>query len=407
VSATRPNGRILWVTEEPPDRSLGGGSIRQAHLFEALAGALPTDLLLAGRLEDERVRAAAASVTVVPNRRAFWSEHPIGRRALELGIVMASPLPSAAYPAGPTRRALKRALAARARAYELVCVEHAVLAPLVRACGGRPAALTLHHLLSGMLRQQLRQTPGRRQRWFQRRDLKKAVVLEGRAVRDYTRVFTCSEEDRGQLIGLAPDSAARLRVIPNGVDLSAFPERPIPDEPLVLFPGSLAYGPNVDGVRWFCTEVWPRVHAHRPDAALLLAGRNPAPEVSSLAGRSGVQVRANVPSMADCFLSARAVVVPLRVGTGTRLKALEAMAARRPLIGTTVGLEGLNIIDGRHALVRDDPGAMADAIRAVLDRDDFAAELAAAGRAHVEQKFSWDRIGSHYLDEIAAMLRRN
>ena len=400
-----PGRRILWVTEEPPDRGLGGGSIRQAHLFEALAGAFDTDLLLAGPLADERVRAAAGTVTVVPKRPARWTEHPLGRRALELGITAFSPHPSAAYPAGPSRRALARALAPRASAYDLVCVEHAALAPLVQACGARAATLTLHHLISEMTRQQLVHTAGARQRWFRRRDLDKAVALERRALKDYARVFTCSPEDHAALARLAPHAAGHVGVIPNGVDLGAFPDTPLPQRPHVLFPGSLAYGPNVDGALWFCAEVWPLVREQAPQATLLLAGREPTAGIRALADLPGVEVRANVPSMVDCFMAARAVVVPLRVGTGTRLKALEAMAARRPLVGSTVGLEGIGAVDGVHALIRDDARSMADALATALSDDELAARLSAAGRAHVEAGFGWDRIGARYVEEIAELLQ--
>lgn len=399
-----PPRRILWVTEEPPDRGLGGGSIRQAHLFEALAGTFATDLLLAGPLADERVRGAAGTVTIVPKRAAAWTEHPVGRRALELGITLLSPYPSAAYPAGPNRRALARALAAHACAYDLVCVEHAALAPLMRGHRERPATLTLHHLISEMTRQQLAHTSGARQRWFRRRDLAKATALERGVLDDYNLVFTCSAEDRAALMKLAPEAAARVRVIPNGVDLDAFDDTPPPRSPDVLFPGSLGYAPNVEGALWFCAEVWPRVRAHRPDARLLLAGREPVAEVRALEREPGVSVRANVPSMPACFSAARAVVVPLHVGTGTRLKALEAMAARRPLVGTAVGLEGIGIVDGRHALVRDDPEAMAQAVLDILADDDLALALARAGRELVAERFGWDRIGAQYVAEIGELL---
>src|SRR5205085_4760938 len=88
MSVAGAPARVLWVTEESPDRALGGGSIRQARLFEALAAAFPTDLLLAGSLEDERVRQAAADVAEIPKRTAPWSSNPLLRRALELAITL-------------------------------------------------------------------------------------------------------------------------------------------------------------------------------------------------------------------------------------------------------------------------------------------------------------------------------
>ena len=130
------------------------------------------------------------------------------------------------------------------------------------------------------------------------------------------------------------------------------------------------------GLVWFCDEVLPKVQQVVPEVRLAIVGRHPVAEVVALAGRSGVDVHSDVPQMAPWFEWARAVVVPLHVGTGTRLKALEAMAAARPLVGTSVGLEGLGIIDGVQACVVDDPSAMAAALIEIL-RDDV---IAAASR---------------------------
>jgi polysaccharide biosynthesis protein PslH len=393
------------VTEELPDRTLGGGSIRQAHLFEALAATFPTDLLLAGSLADARVRRAASGVEELRKRRATWSDNPVLRRALELGITLCSSYPSAAYPAGLNRRALANAAAGRSSAYGLVCVEHEALAPIVRAFPLVPSVITFHHLISEMVSQSLRHTTGTRQRWYLGRDLRKARRMEARALQTYDRVIVCSSED-ASAVGRLEDgtTARRVRVVPNGVDVAAFRRTDVPAAPRVLFPGSLAYAPNVDGARWFCADVWPRVRDAVPGAELTLAGRDPVPEVTALAASPGVCVHANVPSMAEYFERARLVVVPLRVGTGTRLKALEAMAAGRPVVGTTVGLEGIGAVDGTHALVRDDPAAMAAAVVDALERDELASALGEAGRTHVERSFSWDRVGAQFVATVSELM---
>lgn len=404
MTRTLPSGRILWITEEPPDRSLGGGSIRQAHLFEAVAGAYSTDLLLVGALNDDRIRRAAASVTELPKSPPFWSDHPLVRRSVELAIALGSPLPSAAYPLGPSRRKLARALR-EAGTYALACVEHESLAPLAFALGSTPALITFHHLLSQMVRQELSHTSGRRQRWFLQRDLEKAIRVERQTLSSFDRVITCSEEDAAVLSQLGGGSgAANVAVIPNGVDLSSFDLTPLPSEPRVLFPGSLNYGPNVDGALWFCTEVWPRVRAEVPSAQLVLAGRHPVPEITRLADAEAVVVRPNVPSMVDWFQWARLVVVPLRIGTGTRLKALEAMASGRAVVGTSVGLDGIGITDGSQGRVADEPDAIADVIVTLLRRDDLAQSLAQAGREHVRQRFGWDQIGARYVELISGLV---
>jgi glycosyltransferase involved in cell wall biosynthesis len=396
--------RVLWVTEEPPDRSLGGGNIRQAHLFEALARRFPTDLMMVGPLDDDRVREAANGVKLLRRRDAPWSLNPLARRALELTIILASPYPSAMYPTFLSRRSLAHALRAVAGSYAAVYIEHEALVPLHRVLPDVPKVVTFQHLVSQMIEQELAQPSGPRQTWFRTRDLMKAQRLEREALRCYEHVITCSTEDAAALRSLGESSLAKIAVIPNGVDLSAFSETSLPQQPRVLFPGSLAYGPNVDGAVWFVDSIWPLIRKACPEAELRLAGREPVAQVRALARVPGVTVHANVPSMVEQFEWARTVVVPLRIGTGTRLKALEAMAATRPVVGTSIGLGGIGLVDGVHACVRDDPDAFARAVVEVLGDDTRSERLAQAARTHVESRFGWDQVGGQLVEFIREMV---
>jgi glycosyltransferase involved in cell wall biosynthesis len=398
-------GRVLWVTEEPPDRNLGGGSIRQSYLFEAVANTYPTDLLLAGGRPDDAVAASAASVTVVPARRPFSTDHPTARRALALGIAVASRHPSALYAAREVRHDLAVVLSDRARQYELVCVEHGALAPLIPPAHSGRWIITMHNLLSGMLASELELAPGGRQRWFRDRDLRKAVALERRALTRFDGCIVCSQEDADALSAIGGATAhAAISVVPNGVDLGAFEPTPVPAAPHVLLPGRLAWQPNVDGAVWLCSQVWPRVREEVPDARLAIVGQSPLPEVRELARLPGVSVHADVSSMIPYFRATRVVVVPVRVGTGTRLKALEGMAAARPVVGTSVGLAGIGAVDAVHARVADDPKGFAAAVVETLQNDELAARLAAAGRSHVENHFGWDRIRAQFVRTVSELV---
>ncbi len=399
----RPEIRVLWVADESPDRSLGGGSIRQAHLFEALASRYPVDLLVVGKVGDERVRSLAAEIIELPDARGAWTDHPLGRRLLELAILLGSPYPSYAYPARPARRALARSIRKLPVTYDLVSVEHAALAPL-RVSHGAKSVITLHHLFSGMARQELEIAPGRRQRWFRAVDLRKAERLEQGAQRTFDAVIVCSEEDGAALGGTGSVDRSRINVIPNGVDLDKFRPGPVPPAPRILFPATLGYAPNVDGAVWFCSEIWPRIRAEIPEVRLDLVGRTPVDEVLALGALDGVAVHADVPSVNPYYEAARVVVVPLRSGTGTRLKALEAMAAGRPVVGTSIGLEGIGATHREQLLIADDAAGFADAVIEVLRDDDLARAMARSGRSHVEGRFGWDRIGRDYVELITRLL---
>lgn len=399
--ADRP--RVLWVTEEAPDHTGGGGSIRQAYLLDALASAFSVDLLVAGEVRDERVRSAAASVTELRTRRRLWTEHPIGRRVLGLAINLGSRYPLHAYLSSPRRRALAAEIRPRRGHYEVICVEHEALVPLLPEARPERWIITLHALYSEIIRRELELARRTYQRWFWRRELDKAHRLERHAL-CYDRCVVSSDEDAGALSRVGGGARGSIAVIPNGVDLDRLRPAQIPTAPRVLFPATLSYQPNIEGAVWFCTEVWPRISAAVPGATLVLAGRAPGPGVRELERLPGVSVHADVPSMTPYFEAARVVVVPVRVGAGTRLKALDAMAVARPVVGTTVGLEGLGIVDGREAFVADTPESFAAAVLETLRSEDLARAMGDAGREHVERGFGWDRIGEGFVAAISELV---
>jgi glycosyltransferase involved in cell wall biosynthesis len=386
--------RALWVTTEPPDRNLGGGSIREAYLLEALAKAVDTHLLLAGTLDDGQTRAALAAVTEVrlPNYIPPATRHR--RRFDDLRRVLVDRQPAAVV----ENRARVRGLGGQLEAlgeFDLVCVEHDRLGPLIRQRRPGPTrwTLTLQNLPSEQKRHQLALALTRRQRWLYRRELADARRFEAAMVDAYDLVVVPSDADAALLGG-------DVVVVPNGVDTARFRPTPLPVEPLVVFTGTLSWGPNIDGLTWFCRQVLPLVQAQVPDVRLDVVGRSPLPEVEALAQLPGVALHADVPTVVPWLERARAAVVPLRIGSGTRLKALEAMAAGRPVVGTSVGLEGLGIEAGTHAVVADDPSSFAAGVVQVLIDGDLAQRLARTGADHARRHFAWDTIGRRFVDVL-------
>jgi polysaccharide biosynthesis protein PslH len=384
--------RALWLTAEPPDRSLGGGNIRQAHLLEALSSRFEVELVVVGAVRDEAVRKAMAST------REFAAPPPVHypsrslRRLADLRRAFLQRGPAERIDHRRHRQSLDLALAGRERA-ALVTVEHAGLAPLIRHRRPRePWVITLQNVASVRARQEASVAAGGRQAWLLRRDAAKAERYERWIGNVYDRVFVVSEDDAADLPGPAS-------VVPNGVDLGKFTASPVPSEPLVVLTGTLGYLPNVDGAKWLVQEVWPAVRAAVPAARLELVGRDPVPEVRDLARADGISVHADVPDTAPYLRRARVAVVPLRVGSGTRLKALEALASGRPVVGTTIGLAGLGLRSGIDAVVADDAAAFAKALIGLLQDSDEATRLARSGRA-VAERFSWSAIGDRYAAEL-------
>jgi glycosyltransferase involved in cell wall biosynthesis len=197
-----------------------------------------------------------------------------------------------------------------------------------------------------------------------------------------------SDEERARV--LAP--SMHSRVVPNAVDLRSF--RPGPgDRPsdgcTLMFFGINDYPPNTDGILFFIREIWPRLAASHPRARLKIVGPRPTPEI--LAQRNArVEVTGAVDDVRAHLVEAAAVVVPLRLGGGTRLKILEAMAMAKPIVSTTIGAEGIDVVHERHLLLADEPAQFAEAVGRVLDNARLAAQLGEEGRALVHARYSWD-----------------
>jgi glycosyltransferase involved in cell wall biosynthesis len=261
----------------------------------------------------------------------------------------------------------------------------------------RPArwVLTLHNLPSRMAAQQAAIMPKRRQRWLFGRDVIRARRLERRALSSYDRLVTVSAAD-AEALGADP----KIAVVPNGVDLGRFVPSPLPAAARIVFSGALYTAPNTDAAQWFCRTVLPLVLASVPEVSVDVVGARPPAEVSALSEIPGVSVHADVDSVVPFLEAARVAVVPIRIGSGTRLKALEAWAAGRPVVGTSIGLEGLDVEPGRNAMLADDAPAFAAAVVRVLSDDALARRLAEAGRATVTASYDWAGLGAQLREVL-------
>jgi glycosyltransferase involved in cell wall biosynthesis len=377
------------VTDEVPETSLGGGSIRQYHLLRRVAGVAEVDLLLVGRLEDRALRDSLHQVIELDRPPARSARYSGIRNRLSL---LPGLLPTEVALASPVMRALRPRLA-NTGDYDAVQIEHEWLAPLANGRKAGCWVITLHNLLSVRLRQAAALGAKRRVNWLLERDATHAERLEASVLGNYDQVISVSEEDAAQLGG-------GVAIVPNGVDLQQFRVSELPDQPRLIFTGSWNWKPNAEAAVWACTVLLPLVKARLPDVTLTLVGREPPAQVRELSDLAGVETYFDVPSVVPHLERARIALVPLWVGSGTRLKALEAMAAGRPVVGTSTGLEGLGVVDRCTGRIADSAVEMADRVVELCQDDDRAGAMASAARKHVEKSFGWDAIAEGYLDVL-------
>jgi glycosyltransferase involved in cell wall biosynthesis len=216
-----------------------------------------------------------------------------------------------------------------------------------------------------------------------------------------------SEDDRRRLEALAP--GMRSVSIPTGVDTDYFTPDGYCERPAQLvFSGSMDWHPNEDAVIHFADVILPHIRAAVPDVSFTIVGRNPSARVRDLATRPGIVVTGTVEDVRPWIGEGAVYVVPLRAGSGTRLKIFEALAMGKAVVSTTVGAEGLGLEPGEHFLPADDPAVFAKAVISLLRDTDQRRTLGRAGRLLVETNYSWPKIArafeTHCEDALAKRL---
>ncbi len=197
---------------------------------------------------------------------------------------------------------------------------------------------------------------------------------------------------------------AIIHVIGNGVDVAAHTSaqidgawakagEPKPVGGSVLFVGSMDYHANIDAALQFGREVWPMMRNRLPSAQFVVVGRNPSEAVQALAREPGIRVTGTVDDVRAFYHKALAVVVPLRIGSGTRLKILEAMAAGVPVVSTALGAEGIDVTDGKDILIAETPDDFVAAITRLASSPELAQVLSDGGRALVAGHYDWPALG--------------
>ncbi len=399
--------RILYVSQVPPGPPRYGAQVRIHGLMTAMAERHEVSSVCraASEAEAERARRAMSGwcrdvdIVVDPT-----SDAPVRKRLLQLrSLASRHSFERHLFTTARMQRRIDAVLSARR--YDVVNVE----GPFVvhhrfgtAPPGAAPPRIVLdeHNVEYDIYRQIAGRTDAAlARRLYGAANWRKMRREEEGVWGRVDAVTVTSPHDAARVRSVHP--GARVAVVPNAVDVERCaqrPDDPPPDPRTLLFFGALDYFPNSDALAFFLDEIWPRVLVTHPSTRLRILGRRPPPWLVARAAPA-VEVGGFVEDLRPSIAAAGAVVVPLRLGGGTRLKILEAMAMARPIVSTALGAEGLAVAHGRELLLADGAEAFAAEVRRLLDDPALGARLGRAARALVEERYSW-RASAAVLDDV-------
>lgn len=281
----------------------------------------------------------------------------------------------------------------RTQRYDLVYFDTIVLAQYLDCAGPIPAILNHHNVESSLLLRRGKTEKNPVMRFYARQQGLKTREYERRAAPRFRRNVTVSELDAAELQGFCGD--IRTCVVDNGTDTEYFTPSPTPSGGSeMIYTGGMTWYPNRDAMLYFAAEIFPRIRVLQADAGMTVIGRNPPQELLRLASEDpGFRVSGFVDDVRPAVRGASVYVVPIRVGGGTRLKLLDAMAQGKAIVSTTIGCEGIPVTDGENVLIADEPEPFAAAVVRIMRDAELRHRLERNARRFVEENYSWHAIG--------------
>lgn len=374
--------RILFVAPNVPFPPTWGFALRVYNLARELAKRHHVALLAFGDEADAGrpgLEKAFHEVHLVPPP-APWG----GKRWSQL----ASLFTSRAYQLSSMRSAaMQRALDGllAEQRFDIVQIESIAMAGV--RFQGPAAVLDEHNIEYELLRLSSSYEASRWRRLYNHVEHRKLRREEVAAWARFDGCMVTSPND--QAVVRADCREARTCVVPNAVDLDFFRPGDAPvDHDNIVFTGTMNYRPNADAMVFFVREILPRLRRLHPSVRLTVVGQGVPDDVRSVVGE-GIEVTGRVPDVRPYLARAAVVVTPLRIGSGTRLKILEAMAMAKPVVSTSLGCQGIAADHGRQLLIADDPDVFADEVAGLMSDPGHGRKLGAAGRALVERGYGW------------------
>lgn len=390
--------KILFLAHLLPYPLDGGGQIKSYHTFRLLSERYDVTMLALIRREEERENVKHLEPFCMGGVHCYL----LKRNALSnITNALAALLKNQSFLVSrDTERELAGAMRFTCYAspppYPVIHIDHLQMMPFVPDYYEGRIVLDQHNV-EHRIPKRLSETPGANplMRWYAGIEWRKLRDFEIAAMRRADVTLTVSDEDRDAFVALAPDLQEKIITYPIGVDTDYFAVADrSPDASDILSIGTMYWLPNVDAATWFVSDILPLVRQGKPDARFVIVGAKPTPEIIALGQRNkDVIVTGTVPDVRPFADTCGVFVVPLRSGSGMRVKILNALSMGLPVVSTTVGAEGINVTHGENILLADTPRAFADAVLSVLNDRALANHLGANGRRLMEEQYGWNAVG--------------
>ena len=409
IPPTGPDGkmllkmRLLFLTGTFPFPSSNGLTLRSSSILRALAElGHHIDLVAFGsdfqrhNVEAERT---CSSVTILPHAVVNMSAASDYWRRLAR-LHSATPYGTQRYASPLAKEAV--ALAVRGGTVDaIVCDTLDCMINIPEPCPA-PVILNNHNVEHLILERFLRHERNPARWLYGWLEAKKLRRWESAACRRATLVLACSEFDRQTIEQICPQ--ARVRVAPNVINTTTYLPASPSNDAILLYTGGMDWYPNRDAVEFFAFSILPRIRAQVPHVRFVVAGRNPSPAfLARFTQVPGIEFTGTVPDMRPQIARASVCVVPLRIGSGTRLKILEGGAMAKAMVSTRLGAEGLNFAEGREILLADEPDDFARAVVGLLCDPTRCQTLGMAARKRVEENYSYPVLRESLADAIAVL----
>lgn len=374
---------ILFITAHLPSIGVHAGGGRMFHLIEGLSEYHHISLLSYIAREEDREHIPAIEkfcrkVEVILRGHNPEVYNPFCLKPRRLLVEYLNPRMA---------EAVARELATRA--YDLCQVEYLESAAVL------PAAMTIPLVLShlevqyaGLFRAASLQTPLMLAWWGKVFRGLTMLNYEINTLRKFDAILTMCEEDAKAILRFSPDLP--MGVSPMGVDTEYFqPDEQQPEPESMIYTGYYEHHPNEDAVVYFVKEIFPLIRRKIPKAKFYIVGSHPSEAVWELGRLDNVVVTGRVPDLRPWLARAAVFVAPIRLGTGMRGKIVEAMAMKRPVVGSSVALSGIEVTDGREAMIADEPVAFAEAVVRALTDVSLRDRIAQSGYELVRARYDW------------------